>query len=147
MLCAEGVLCASVPRYARPPVRSRSSPRSAPGTIRVVVQPKVSVEGIAVEAKPRADQWSLGQGRECLLEKSPEARQLLARVEPDEQEALVVGEVGVVARPPLLDQLALEQQGLGLGLHLVGLEVGDDVDERPDLRLGDRALAAPLEIR
>ena len=64
-----------------------------------------------------------------------EAREFFGQIDADEEEAFVVGEVGVVFRFPLLDQLALEDEGLGFGLHFVHIEVGDHLDERANLRV------------
>ena len=64
-----------------------------------------------------------------------EAGEFLGEVDANEGEAFIVGEVGVVFGFPLLDEAALEEEGFGLGLHLDGVEVGDHVDERADLRV------------
>jgi len=77
----------------------------------------------------------------------PEARQLLIEIDADEEEALVVGEIGIVTGLPLLDQLAFEEESFGFGLHLDGIKIGDEIDERADLGLVDGERPAALEIR
>ena len=75
------------------------------------------------------------------------ARELLAKVNAHEEEALVVREIRVVPRAPLLDELALEQERLGLGFHLDGVEIGDHLDQGADFRLGDCPRPPALKIR
>jgi hypothetical protein len=119
--------------------------------------PRIPVSQQNAEAAPH-----LGQGlaqrpavrkgaeitRAVVLAKSDQTKagQLFGRVHPHEQEALVVREIGVVPRLPLLDQLPLEQERLGLGAHLDRVEVRDEADERADLGR-QRRPARTLEIR
>jgi len=83
-----------------------------------------------------------------ILPEAHEAKpgQFLPGVHPHEKEALVIREVGVVARLPLLDELALEQDRLGFGFHDYCVEVGNHLHQGPDLRV-ERESPRRLEIR
>jgi hypothetical protein len=77
----------------------------------------------------------------------PEARQRRRQVHADMQEALVVGEVGVVLGFPLLDQLAFEKNGLAFRPHLQHVKVRDQVEHGGDLRLLNPEPAGWLKVR
>jgi len=68
------------------------------------------------------------------------------RIDAHQQEAFVVGEVGVVPRSPLLDQLAFQQQRLRLRFDFDRVEIGDQRDQRAYFRLHHHARAALLKI-
>ena len=59
-----------------------------------------------------------------------EARDRVGHVDLDEQEALVVAQRDVVARPVFLDEAAFEQQRLGFALDGVRLKIPDALDQR-----------------
>ena len=62
-----------------------------------------------------------------------EAGQGVGEVDPDLGELLVVAEEDVPAGAPALDQLTLQEQGLGLGPDLVPFHVGHRVHHRGHL--------------
>ena len=64
-----------------------------------------------------------------------EARDGVVEVDLEHQEPLVVAEGDVVTRVELLDELAFEQHGLGVGLHHVPVEVVDGLDEGVELEV------------
>ena len=79
-----------------------------------------------------------------------EAGDRVVQVDLEQQELLVVPETDVVARVELLDQLAFQQQRLGLAAHDVEVEVVDGVGQRLELQVpahapgGLEILAHPL---
>ncbi len=66
-------------------------------------------------------------------------------IDAEEEEAFIVGEVGVVAGFPLFDELAFEEEGFGFAFDFEDVEIGDDIDEGADFRLEGEA-AGGLEI-
>ena len=75
-----------------------------------------------------------------------EARQWFAQVDTHEEEALVVGKIGVVARLVFFDELPFEQQRFGLGFDDDQVEVVDQVDHGAHFRLRDHGLARGLKV-
>ena len=83
-----------------------------------------------------------------------EAWERIVHPDPDMQEALVIAEGDIVARPVILDQLSLQKQGLLLVADDMYLEVVNGIHERPGLqvrpvlaRWGEIGGKAPLEIQ
>ena len=76
-----------------------------------------------------------------------ESGQCLPGIHADEEKALVVGEISVVARLVFFDQLAFQQQSFRFRFHDENLKVVDEVEHRTDLGLGDHEFARRLEIR
>ncbi len=70
----------------------------------------------------------------------------LVTVEAHEQEAFVVDEVGVVFRFPFLDELALKNQGFGVGFDLDDVEIGDQRQHGFDFGLLHREFSRRLEV-
>ena len=64
-------------------------------------------------------------------------------IDADHHEALVVLPQRIVVRTELLDQLALSQDRLRLGLEHNNVKIGDRANQAPDLRLGRTFRVAP----
>jgi hypothetical protein len=126
------------------PASLREAGRRAVGKEDAEFQPHLR-EGLA--QKP-----GMGKGAEIkrllILPKTheTEAGKRIFDIHPDEKKALIVGEVGVVFGFPFLDQAPFEEEGLALALHLDRLDIGDEVEHRPDLWLLPELTARRLKI-